>query len=102
MAGLEDLFRPRGVIGAGNTSEIPPVALYGVFATTLVSVLDPAFVTLPSVDTGLVQHGPAAWIPRINDAGDPVYPEAGNICLLVFDDDDQPWVAVWWPASRVS
>lgn len=101
MTGLEDLFKPRGTVGAGNTPEAAPVSLLAHFTNDLTSVSDTAFVRLESIDGGVTDYGPCGWVPRVDDLGNPVYPLAGNVCLLIFDDDDNPWIPVWWPAERV-
>lgn len=42
----------------------------------------------------LYQWGPCKWMPR----GDSVtLPQRGDKCLVMFDDDNTPWILAWWP-----
>lgn len=41
--------------------------------------------------------GPCRWMPRVDDAGDTVNPTVGDVALVGFDDEDNPWVICWWP-----
>lgn len=38
------------------------------------------------------------WTPRFAGGSD-VLPSSGDLCLIVFDDDGDAWVAVWSPSS---
>jgi hypothetical protein len=40
------------------------------------------------------RHGPARWGPR-NDTGG--LPDRGDVCIVVFDEQDRPYVIGWWP-----
>lgn len=49
-------------------------------------------VTIPDLDPTL-KIGPARWQTR-----DPVgLPVKGDDCLVMFDNDHEPWVVMWWP-----
>jgi hypothetical protein len=40
------------------------------------------------------RFGPAKWGPR-DEAG---LPERGDPCIVVFDEQNRPYVIGWWPA----
>jgi len=60
-------------------------------------------VVLPGFDGGEMLHGPCRWQPRIEGAGGGAatvkLPVVGDDVLLAFDDNADPWVIAWWPAS---
>lgn len=84
----------------------------GKIATSAALVSDKVFVTLDSFEAPY-QFGPCMWQPRVqpqtvNVAESPeaahnitvaqlVLPARGNRCLVVFDENEQPWILVWWP-----
>lgn len=80
--------QPAGLRGARE-------AYAGEFATSAESTLDEVTVLLPGVDGGVNRFGPASWMPRVDDAGETVYPTRGDACLVMFDDDGDPWVVAW-------
>jgi hypothetical protein len=41
------------------------------------------------------RFGPARFVPR-NDPGG--LPSRGDICIVVFDEQNRPYVIGWWPA----
>lgn len=50
------------------------------------------YVTIPDLDPDL-KIGPARWQTR-----DPIgLPVKGDDCLVIFDNDREPWVVMWWP-----
>lgn len=95
----------------------------GVFNSSHVDHADqkkPAKIILPDVNRYLVISG-VLWSPRVTELeinlAEPAYglplepteperllkvaiaewPRIGNGCLVVFDNQRQPWVTVWWP-----
>jgi hypothetical protein len=37
------------------------------------------------------------WMPR----GNTTLPSVGDHCLVVFDNDYEPWVIAWWPFDNL-
>lgn len=71
--GLKDIWR-------GKIASSPPD-----FTTKV-------YVTIPDLDPNL-KIGPARWQTR-----DPVgLPVKGDDCLVILDNDNEPWVVMWWP-----
>lgn len=50
------------------------------------------YVTIPAFDPQL-QWGPCRWQSR--DATS--LPGRGDACLVVFDENQEPWIPLWWP-----
>jgi hypothetical protein len=50
------------------------------------------YITIPDLDDSL-KLGPCRWQPR--DAVS--LPAKGDDCLVILDNDREPWVVVWWP-----
>lgn len=92
MGGLEDVFAPRR-----DALDIAPgsVAYEGVVSTAPAAVDDTMLVTLPGVDGGEHEFGPCPWGPE-RAAG---LPAEGDRVLVMFSDDGDPWVVMWWGAS---
>lgn len=53
-------------------------------------------VVLPAYSVNL-KFGPCPYMAKPAD-GPPVEPSRGDKALVVFDDKNDPWVAVWSPA----
>ena len=51
------------------------------------------FVTIPSFDGGRQQWGPCAWAPST------AQPTVGEDCLVMFDENDVPWVMTLAPVG---
>jgi hypothetical protein len=64
----------------------------GVIASNPGDVGEQLDVTIPAVDPQL-KFGPCRWQSR--DATS--LPVKGDECLVVFDNNQSPWVAIWWP-----
>lgn len=54
---------------------------------------DDVWVLIPSFDEEIMV-GPCAWQPR----GD-LLPQVDDRCLVVFDENDEPWVVLWQPQT---
>ena len=83
--GLEDL------VGKKGTPQ--PVAVAGVVKKAPASLSGTLTVVVPShsrIRAELVRR----WMPRGTDL-----PAAGDDCLLVFDETDEPWLVAWSPSS---
>lgn len=83
-----------------NTSS-PPVLYDGIISTGATSVSDKVQAILPAFHSEMA-WGPAPWSPRVDDSGDPVYPSAGDRCIVALAESDHPgapeaWVVAWWP-----
>jgi len=50
------------------------------------------WVVLPDLDPH-IRVGPCRWQTR-NDTD---LPARGDDCLVIFDNDREPWVVTWWP-----
>lgn len=74
----------------------PTTAFEGKIAKTVDDTSDELFVTIPEFDTRH-KFGPCPWSPRINDAGSEEYPAKGDRCLVIFSNDETPWVIGWTP-----
>lgn len=74
----------------------PPPALNriwrGTVAADVADFADKMYVIMPDFDPHL-KIGPARWQAR--DAVS--LPAKGDDCLVIFDNDREPWVPVWWP-----
>lgn len=76
-------------------------AVRGRIATSPTTWTDDLFVTIGSFDGHRQQWGPCVWAPRIADVpGAPPtlaihFPVRGDDCLVVFDEDELPWVVMW-------
>lgn len=65
---------------------------YGIVANSPVGFASLLMVTIPSFDPQLT-WGPCFWQAR--DAV--TLPVKGDKCLIIFDEQRQPWVIAWWP-----
>lgn len=99
----EERTQPAGISGCWA----------GLIATSPADVTETVEVTLPGFDA-TVRFGPCRWQPRVQpqtvdvaETGETahtvtvaelVLPARGDSCLVCFDDNGDPWVAVWWPA----
>jgi hypothetical protein len=63
----------------------------GVIAATVNDFSDKVYVTIPTL--GNLRLGPCRWQSRDGVS----FPARGDFCLVIFDNDNEPWVAVWWP-----
>lgn len=86
----------------------------GTIAETAATVDQKLQVLLNGWDTAL-RIGPARWQPRVSpqtinvaqgsEATDDftvatvVLPSRGDTCLVGFDDQQRPWILVWWPGT---
>lgn len=64
----------------------------GIIATNAATLSDKVSVTIPDLDPSLRIEG-ARWQSR--DAVS--LPTRGDECLVIFDNDYEPWIPVWWP-----
>lgn len=37
------------------------------------------------------------WMPRVDDAGDTVFPSEGDSALIIMSDENDAWMIAWWP-----
>jgi hypothetical protein len=99
---------------AGAAADPSLDGLYaGLIAETAATVADRVEVTLNGFDSTL-RIGPCRWMPRLEphtinvaqgaETTDEftvarlVLPARGDACLVGFDDQQVPWILVWWPA----
>lgn len=64
----------------------------GVFSADVADFADRAYVILPEFDESFA-WGPCRWQSR--DAV--TLPNRGDWCLIIFDNDKEPWIVAWWP-----
>jgi hypothetical protein len=73
-----------------------PLTLEGVWAGTIakapVSDYAPCEVLINAFDS-VHRFGPAKWGPRDTNG----LPERGDACIVVFDEQNIPYVIGWWP-----
>jgi len=77
--------------------DVPPrpamkQAWAGVVATAAPNMSSDVWVTIPDLDPD-TRVGPCHWQSRNNID----LPDRGDTCLVIFDNDNQPWVVCWWP-----
>jgi hypothetical protein len=68
-----------------------------------------ASVIIPDIDSDLQIDG-CMWMPRppLSTTFVPpstlnqtlIWPKRGDDCLVVFDNDNRPWITVWWPYAN--
>lgn len=64
----------------------------GLIAQNAASLTNKLYVTIPDLDPTL-RVGPCRWQSR--DAVS--LPVRGDRCLVIFDNDREPWIVAWWP-----
>jgi hypothetical protein len=70
----------------------PWVVWNGIVSKNITNFADLLMVILPDWDDTL-EWGPCRWQPR--DAV--TLPKKGDECLVLLDNNRQPWVVTWWP-----
>lgn len=67
----------------------------GLIAANVADLTSKAYVTIPDMDPDGpgIRIGPCRWQSR--DAVS--LPVRGDECLVIFDNDNEPWVVAWWP-----
>lgn len=72
-----------------------------VFLQDATGAADKLTVTVPGFDGGEHAHGEpdgVVWSPRVDDAGDAVFPQAGDTAYVMEASDGQWIVIAWTPA----
>jgi hypothetical protein len=72
----------------------PWIVWYGTISKPPTNFAEKVSVILPDWDDTL-EWGPCMWQPR--DAV--TLPKIGDQCLVLLDNNRQPWVVAWWPFS---
>lgn len=77
--------------------------LSGHFAEDAANVNQQLHVILPAY-SGEQLWGPAPWMTRVDNSGNPVLPNKGDQCVVVLadgDDEGTPdiWIVAWWPGG---
>jgi hypothetical protein len=80
MPSLAELIHTKPGLAKGAVS--------AVIATAPAKATDDLTVVIPSFDGGRVEWGPCPWVPAN------ALPEDGDPCLVIFDENEAPWVAV--------
>ena len=76
------------MLGPGPAAQ--PI-VHARIANTPVNASDELYVTIEAFDGSRVQWGPCPWSPAS------ALPERGDDCLVMFDEQDTPWVMVLAP-----
>lgn len=79
-----------------NNKFIDRNAYRGKVAESATGFNQPVNVVIDAIDNEVYYHGPCRWMPRGNDL-----PAAGDECLIVFDEQNEPWVVNWWGATAI-
>jgi hypothetical protein len=64
----------------------------GKIATAPTDFAQRVQVIIPDFDAEL-RWGPCRWQARDEVS----FPVVGDSCLVIFDNDREPWVVAWWP-----
>lgn len=78
----------------------------GLIAAAPADVTEKVAVTLPAYEADLT-FGPCRWTPRVEPhdftvdavtftAARVVLPAKGDSCLVGFDENDEPWILLYW------
>lgn len=61
--------------------------------------IDPAFVIIDSFSD---EHkiGPMPWSPAEQASG--ATPTLGDKCLVLYDENENPYIVAWWPSGSFS
>ena len=88
-------LRPNG----SRRQHQDPVAYRGVIRSTPTDESDPVMVSIPARDPERRNwlYGPCPWSPRIVSGSQFGWPSQGDVALVVFTEEDEPWVVEWWP-----
>lgn len=70
----------------------------GIILNQAATVEDDIFVKVPGID-GMRRHGPCLWNPVAAAAGHIWLPGGGEICMVGWDDEKDPWILQWMPDS---
>jgi hypothetical protein len=84
MSSMKDVVR-------GQTPNRYNGALHAHFATSPSDEFEQARVVVPRMSVNL-SIGPCPWGPLRSRL-----PKRGDRCLVLFDDNNEPWIVMWWP-----
>jgi hypothetical protein len=93
---------PASLVSQGPVDDhgqpLPP-AVAGVVARTPAHTTDELQVTIGAFDDGARSWSfSCPWQPRFTAGGTYVPPTGGDRCLVLFDDEQAPWVPIYWPS----
>jgi hypothetical protein len=75
-----------------------PAAVAGIVARPPAHTNDELRVTIGAFDDNTRSWSfSCPWQPRVDADGAYVAPTTGDRCLVVFDNEQAPWVPVYWP-----
>jgi hypothetical protein len=76
-----------------------PSAVAGIIARAPANTTDELRVTIGAFDDNARAWSfSCPWTPRFDATGTYIAPSAGDRCLVVFDNEQAPWVPVYWPS----
>jgi hypothetical protein len=47
------------------------------------------------IDSAPGKWGPCDWVPKFDAAGKLVMPQIGDECLVLNDENNNPWIVCW-------
>jgi hypothetical protein len=94
---LEELLHQNAAEANNGTIKAIPRIWDGIILETATAQSDQLTVALPGADKQQHIHGPCPFMPRGQ-----ALPQAGDQCLVAFDDDDDPWIIAWSFGEGVS
>jgi hypothetical protein len=68
----------------------------GVISSPPVDFADRVSIRIPEMNDNLV-FDDIRWMSRDST----MLPQAGDTCLVIFDNDREPWVVAWWPFDNL-
>jgi hypothetical protein len=66
----------------------------GIIATAPINGNAPVMVLVPGIDSQ-TRIGPCRWVKKGTDL-----PNRGDACLVVWDEQQKPYVIVWWSGAE--
>ena len=66
----------------------------GTISRDVEDITTRAYVVLPDWDLHL-EWGPCKWQSR----DEFTLPNKGDSCLVILDNNEEPWIVAWWPFS---
>lgn len=83
----------------GGSKPREAAAYRAVVQTTPASAAEAVMVSIPGRDPQRRNwlYGPCPWSPRIVSDSEFGWPSKGDVALVVFTEEDEPWIVEWWP-----
>jgi hypothetical protein len=91
MSGLDELAPPE--LRTVEDGLVDPTGWRARILDDAAGPNDRVRVRVPGLDNGQHAHGPCPFMPR----GEAI-PSKGDHAIVEFDDEYEPYIALWWPA----